>query len=293
MNEINIGQPLGLNSKLPLARMEASTEGGAASWLRVAENIDLHSDGYIQRRGGFTQSQTGAWRDLWADDLGAYAIVDGQFCAIDKTTLTQIPVAGVIAQGKMSYCRLPDNLVYASDGYSLWVLDGASSSLLSAFNPDEEGQAAMPAGSCLAHYRGQLLVASGTFLYISEPFQYNTRKLHRGFIPFPAPITVIAPCEDGVFICADKTYWLGGDLLEGAPVVVSLLSALKNSLVLDNERAVAYWQSQKGLVIGTAGGQIKFPQDEALDFEPAKAGVTWLRERDGQKYVIAARQKEE
>jgi hypothetical protein len=47
------------------------------------------------------------------------------------------------------------------------------------------------------------------------------------------------------------------------------------------------------LVIGGAGGQIKFPQDDAMDFETASVGATWLREREGQKYLVATRLKEE
>lgn len=282
MKEINIGQPLGLNNRQPLARMNQATDAGAGAWLRTAENIDLHHDGYIQRRDGFAPAKTGNWSDLWADELGAYAVVDGQLCSLDMQTLAQEPVVGAAPQSRMSYCRLPDGAVYASDGFSLWRLDGATAETLQG----------MPAGTSVAHYRGQLLVASSTFLYISEPYQYNTHKPHRGFIPFPEPITVVAPCEDGVFVCADKTYWLGGDLFEGAPVTLAQFGALKNSLVLDNEQALAYWQSIKGLTIGGAGGSLKFPQETALDFEPAASGTTWLRERGGQKHLIAERQKE-
>lgn len=297
--EVNIGRLLGLNNRQPLARMNQATDAGAGAWLRTADNIDLHHDGYIQRRDGFAPAKTGKWRDLWADELGAYAVVDGQLCSLDMQTLEPTPVVSAVPQGRMSYCRLPDGMVYASDGYSLWVLSGIVASNLPApepdLNPDIDAPqwVNMPAGSCLAHYRGQLLVASGSFLFISEPYRYNLHKPHRGFIPFPAPITVVAPCEDGVYVCADKTYWLGGDLFDGAIVTLAQFGALKNSLVLDNGRALAYWQSHKGLVIGGAGGQIKFPQDDAMDFETAFAGATWLREREGQKYLVATRLKEE
>lgn len=290
IKEIQIGTPLGLNNRQPLSRMTQATDGGNGAWLRTAENIDLHHDGYIKRRSGFSLAQGGSWRDVWADEQAAYAVVDGQLCSLDMQTLEPTPVVGAAPQGRMSYCRLPDGMVYASDGFSLWTLSGIDAQLL----PPATGEdSAMPAGGSLCHYRGQLLVASGSFLFISEPYRYHSHKPHRGFIPFPAPITVIAPCEDGVFVCADKTYWLGGDLFDGAAVTVAQLGALKNSLVLDNEYSVAYWQSPKGLVIGAAGGQIKFPQDAAMDFEPSPAGATWLREREGQKYLVATRLKEE
>lgn len=287
--EIQIGTPLGLNNRQPLSRMTQATDGGNGAWLRTAENIDLHDDGYIQRREGFTPAQSGAWSDLWADDKGAYAVVDGVLSAVDMETLAETPIYGAIPQGDMSYARLPDGAVYASDGLSMWVLLGA---MAAPMPPATEGDSDMPAGQCLAHYRGQLLVASGNFLYISEPYRYSSHKPHRGFIPFPEPITIVAPCEDGVFVVADKTYWLGGDLVDGAIVTVAQLRALKNTLVLDNERTAAYWQSEKGIVIGTPSGQVKLPQEDAIDFEPAASGATWIQEREGQKYLIATRQKE-
>lgn len=42
----------------------------------------------------------------------------------------------------------------------------------------------MPAGHSLAHYKGSLLVARGSWLYISEAYRYGLFNLGRGFIPF-------------------------------------------------------------------------------------------------------------
>ena len=72
-------------------------------------------------------------------------------------------------------------------------------------------------------------MARGRWLYVSEPYRYGLYNARRGFIPFPSEITVVQPCEDGVYVCADKTYWLPGDPLATTPVVLLPYGALLGS----------------------------------------------------------------
>ena len=147
----------------------------------------------------------------------------------------------------------------------------------------------MPPGQALAHYRGSLLVARGKFLYISEPYRYGLYNPRRGFIPLPAEISIVQPCEDGVYVCADKTYWIPGDPLNTAPIVVLPYGALPGSTAFDIETQTAYWQGPNGVVIGRPGGNVTVPQDAALIFGPAESGSTLLRLQRGEKHLITAR----
>lgn len=154
----------------------------------------------------------------------------------------------------------------------------------------------MPAGSTVRHYKGSLLVAAGSALLISEPYYYGLYSPSKGYIPFPAPITVVQPCETGVFVCADRTYWLAGGLLDTAPAVVLPYGGLQGSSgavrTPDGQGTQqAFWLSPRGLVIGTPDGSATNVQESALKFGKARAGATLFREQDGANHILCARQE--
>lgn len=83
----------------------------------------------------------------------------------------------------------------------------------------------MPAGSIVRHALGRLLVAVGNLLCYSEPYANGLFRPSKNYIPFAAPVTVVEPCGGGVFVVADKTYWLDGDLA-AASLIEKLPTAL-------------------------------------------------------------------
>lgn len=373
---VSIGAILGLNNRLPLTGMEVSLPNrSTAAWLRVADNIDLISGATIRRRRGFAPAFGGSWHSLWSDPLDAYGVCDRDLVHVDHRTRARSVVVSGVGHERMSFARLPDGLVYWTNGTRIGRLSGAvlrhvvtpapnpvpvvsvtvgglppgryqvcftalgadgesastepqavalpqgggiaftgltADTLVYATGPDGEVfneiapgsylslgnsgapcdtflRAPMPAGQALAHYRGSLLVARGRWLYVSEPYRYGLHDAGRGFIPFPADISVVQPCEDGVYVCADKTYWLPGDPLATAPVVLLPYGALPGSATFDAKEQTAYWQGEQGAVVAKPGGALSVPQDEALAFTAAESGFTWVREQAGDKHLITSR----
>lgn len=374
--DVAMGALLGLNNRLPLERMEVALPNRApAAWLRVAGNIDLTADGFIRRRQGFSRATGGNWHSLWADKLNAYGVRDGDLVRIDHRTLAQTVLVGGVGAGRVSYARLPDGMVYWTNGSRIGRIDDAAPRALATPAPNPvpaavptagglppgryqvcftrlgaDGESAstepqaltlaagggiafaglapdthiyatgpngevfneiahgdylslgnggascetfmlaeMPPGQALAHYLGSLLVARGRWLHISEPYRYGLHDARRGFIPFPAAISVVQPCEDGVYVCADKTYWVPGDPLNTMPRVVLPYGALPGSAAFDDRAQTAYWQSECGAVVAKPGGVVAVPQDDALAFRPAESGFTWLREQLGDTHLITSR----
>lgn len=373
--DVSISTILGLNNRLTLTRMDAAVSNSAsASWLRTADNIDLCTNGFLRRRLGFSAAASGDWHSLWSDPLGAYAVNNGDLVHLSED-LTQTIVLSGVGGTRMSYARLPDGMVYWTNGPKIGRIDGTTPREVSTpvpnpapvasasggglrpgryqvcftsigpegesgstepvqfqfgvyggieftglgpdtlvyvtgpdgdvFNeivggsyqsPSNDGAAcdtfmlkSMPAGQALAHHRGSLLVARGPWLHISEAYRYGLYNAGRGFIPFPAPISVVQPCEDGVYICADKTYWLPGDPLTSSPTVVLPYGALPGSSMFDPEEQVAYWQGQQGAVVARPGGMVTAPQNTALTFPAAENGFTWVRRQLGDKHLITSR----
>ncbi|HZX86379.1 MAG TPA: hypothetical protein VFF19_22600, partial [Reyranella sp.] len=154
----------------------------------------------------------------------------------------------------------------------------------------------MPVGQVVRHYKGSLLVARGNVLHISEPYYYGLTNSTRRYIAFKGPITVVEPCETGVFVCADQTYWLPGGLDDTQQVTVLRYGALLGSgghmVTTDgNSQALqVFWLSQRGLVIGSSDGSAVNVQEKALKFGAARAGATLFREQDGAHHILACRQ---
>jgi hypothetical protein len=148
--------------------------------------------------------------------------------------------------------------------------------------------AVMPPGQIVRHYRGSMLVAGGNTLYISDPYNYGIYNPSKGYIPFPAPITVVEPMDNGVWICADHTYWIGdlqGDALQE---VYPQGAVLGTSGRMAHDESV-FWQSQHGLIIADKNMGFKNVQEDALRFPEASSGASLYRERDGMTHIVTTR----
>lgn len=147
----------------------------------------------------------------------------------------------------------------------------------------------MPAGSIVRHSNARLLVAVGNLLCYSEPFANGLFRPSKNYIPFPAPVTVVEPCGGGVFVVADKTYWLDGEIS-----AASLIERLPYGAVPHSggsgpaDSNTVFWISERGLVFGSADGSVRNAQDKQLALAGGAAGATLYREREGMAHVLTA-----
>lgn len=70
--------------------------------------------------------------------------------------------------------------------------------------------ATLPAGDLLAYFNGRLLSIKGQYLFYSEPFHLGKYNRATGFIGFSDKISIIMPTDEGLYVAADKTYFLEG-----------------------------------------------------------------------------------
>lgn len=61
-----------------------------------------------------------------------------------------------------------------------------------------------PAGKLLAFWRGRTLVAVGNVLYASMPDRWEIFHMRRDFKQFSAPITLVQPVADGVYVGTER-----------------------------------------------------------------------------------------
>ena len=156
------------------------------------------------------------------------------------------------------------------------------------------GLAPMPPGTIVRHALGRLVVASGNMLVFSEPYRYGLTNPAENYIPFSAPVSLIAPTQNGLYVCAEETYWLPS--LPPADITTKLpFGALAHSDVFldaqtpEESDQYCAWMSPRGVVTGTISGEVKLLQDANLNFSDAERGSVMLRRSQGDRSLIVTR----
>lgn len=148
----------------------------------------------------------------------------------------------------------------------------------------------LPPGRIVRAHMGRLLSASGPALFYSRPFASALFDPVRDYVLFPAPVTVVEPVPGGCYVCADKTYWLAGDVEQAALVEVLPYGAAFGSGTRLRSRPGAAWWSDRGLVVAGPGGEVQAVQDRAVAVTPAQAAAVLIREQGGINQAVAAAQ---
>lgn len=146
----------------------------------------------------------------------------------------------------------------------------------------------MPAGTIVRWLNGRLYVASGRTVIYSEPWAPTLFDPSRNYIAFPNPVTVMEPCVDGMFIAADKTYWLGGDPTAAALRAVLPYGAVPGTACASERTNECFWMSARGMVRGRQDGSVENLQEAAVATEPVGAGAMLYREQDGLRQLVSS-----
>ncbi len=148
--------------------------------------------------------------------------------------------------------------------------------------------ARIPPGQIVRYSDARLLVANGSTLFYSElyaPHLYNPAK---NYIPFAADITMVEPVEGGVYVSADKTYWLAGDISQAPLAVATPNRAVIGTSGLVESTNSVFWMSERGMTVGAPGGQVENLQEKNVAVNPALAGASLYREQDGMRQMISS-----
>ena len=202
-------------------------------------------------------------------------------------TLVAAPVAGFTLK---AYVSLPNGVeVYAALNF---VGAGTQTlTVLSSLGPacTTMGLQNMPAGRFVRYNNGRLMVAVGSVLFYSQPFIPGLYDPTSDFIPFPATITVVQTVSnEGVFICADQTYWLSGDLADTKPVTSLQFGAVMGSAADRPDQNGGFWMSDRGICVGSSGGNVKLMQDANVSVSLTQSAASLMVDRDGSIQLITS-----
>jgi hypothetical protein len=147
----------------------------------------------------------------------------------------------------------------------------------------------MPAGQIVRYFNGRVLVASDNTLYIGEPYAGALYNPAKGYVPLPARVTLLEPADNGVYLVADKTYWLAGkdpdkaELREVLPY--GAVEGTGGRMEAGND---VWWFSTRGVVVGNEAGEVNNIQEETVSVEAAQTGATLYREQDGMRQLVSS-----
>jgi hypothetical protein len=300
------------------------TAEGAVT-LVTATNIDINKRFKIKARAGRAKKLTGDYANLWSNNSAIFATkgADLYTLTLDSSDLS---MAEVLAQqnvgvGVMNYEGI-GGLVYLTNNISIYAYeDGVIRSLRST---DVQFRKTMPPGYLLELHRGRMFIAktietfgddgSGVSEYkrsqeilmqseAGDYERYDTRD-DKSWQSFPSKLTMIKSVGDGLFVSADKTYFLAGGRLgldagglrddsirvtkvDDYPAIVGTPKKIRGAMIggeyYDN---AVLWETELGICVGSSGGKFKYLTEGRKDKSTANSGASYIKQGEINQYVV-------
>lgn len=144
----------------------------------------------------------------------------------------------------------------------------------------------MPPVEQLVSYHGVLIGSAGNYVFFTDPMHPHLLHPVKGFFQYGSPVSVLAPTDGGVYIVADKTYFLA-DVETNQPTQRTVLDmdAVKGSAVtLPDGRAS--WFTRYGQAFGTPSGSVDLPNRDNYAPVLAESGAAGVVDHGGNQMVV-------
>jgi hypothetical protein len=143
----------------------------------------------------------------------------------------------------------------------------------------------LPYASALAHAMGRIFGVADKYVFYTEPLAYGLCDRRKNWLPFAEEPTLIAGVQDGLYVCADKTYFWNGETLREVLPYGAVFGSL--APLTDGGEWAWTWYSGRGQIFAGNGGQVRNLQEAMLAPESALRGASMLYEANGMKQVVS------
>lgn len=149
------------------------------------------------------------------------------------------------------------------------------------------GLVPMPACTMLAAYHSVIVGAYDRWVLFSDPMHPHLANPVAGFFQYGEEVAVIAPTDGGVYVAADKTYFITG-VETDAPTqrVVLEMGAVPGTAVMLPDGSAA-WFTRYGLAIGSVDGVVSLPNKTTYAPDIASTGAAGVVEHNGNAMVVS------
>jgi len=211
----------------------------------------------------------------------------------DVMTLTLGPNSGLLVQSAApGELRLYLSVANGEVLYSQGSLVGTRE--VSAFVVDDTevlgtaNLSPMPRVDVLVACGSVLVGARGRYVYRTEPFMPHLCDPVSGFFQYAGEVTLLAPAGRGLFVCADKTYFLSSpESPEQTQQGVLEFGAVRGTLAVLPDGAPA-WFTQYGQAVGTADGSVRLLNQGTYAPDIVGAGAAGLMDYNGNQLVVTS-----
>lgn len=160
-----------------------------------------------------------------------------------------------------------------------------------------------PPGQVVEAYNGRIYTAQGPLLYYTEPLRYGAAHPKK-FLWFPADISIVAAATTGLYVVADKHYYLLGNgpedftLIDKLPFAAVLgtsarlpysqshVSTRHTSKTAATREAGTVWMSVRGLVIADMQGDVRVVSEDNIAVDANTHGAALVRETNGVRQIV-------
>lgn len=209
-------------------------------------------------------------------------------------TLANLPNVAGIATLRVYLSPADGDMLYAAVDVAM----GASNVTLTALGTGKRLETQFmqppPAPSALTEWRGRLWLAVGSYLFFTQPGNPLLVDLRTDFFSFSTPITDVISVLDGLYVLADRAYFLSGDtpasctlrVVDAAPAIVGTGLEVKSAWVpipwqYPTDHAAFWWSTDGDPVYGLPGGQLVKPVKTHYRAPSYPAGKSVAMIRDG------------
>ena len=271
----------GLNVKVDPTRILFDPETGVTD-LAVAYNIVHDRTGRPSRRKGYTEVRSEAFTSLFYGGTDVIGVTGTSLCVLSKD-LTQYSAIGTVTQDAPLDCVQVADAVYWVNGHEKgFVYAGENNEWVMPddyYGVDTKKElVGPPLGELIAVHGGQVYIADGPSLYVSDPGSLNHFDSVRGDIPWEANITMLKSVLAGLFVGTNRGCWF---LAVSSPEDFRLVK-LNDSIVIKgtavkydigmtsfgrslNETGIGViWTATDGIYLGTADGRAYNITDQKL-----------------------------
>jgi hypothetical protein len=147
----------------------------------------------------------------------------------------------------------------------------------------------LPAGTRLFMHNGRLCSVKGKDLFYSLPYRPGYYLPVENRIPFPENVGIAVSNQGGVYVSADKTYFIAGQDLGAAELVRDVLpyGAVPGTEFHVPNKSLVGWFGDKGIVIADPQGEVQAVMSDNIDLTPLASGISTVFNSNGYRRVVS------
>lgn len=151
-----------------------------------------------------------------------------------------------------------------------------------------------PFGTALAYALGRMFIADGPTVWFTEALDFDHCDPRRNFYRFPADVTLLAGAKDGLYVCADRTYFVAAaGTAEASPRAVLGFGAVAGTRAQIPRSEDWMWFTERGPVLAKDGGAVEVLAEKNVAPGRMTSAAGLVREQDGiRQFVVVGQNRE-